>query len=152
MTKTQSKRARQTRETILAERRAKRTDLGSMRNVMQSPDVPGLMFRWVNDELRGGRNRIEALKSLGWEVYDQEVEVAPPNNVTESNISLGDGGTVAVGTTAEGKPLHAILMCIDADIYAVDQELKEEEILSREEGMLDQGKEEGMYGGINVGR
>jgi hypothetical protein len=148
-----SKRGRMTREELFAERRMERTDLGSMKMVMDVPEVPGLHFRWVNDEISAGRNRIERLKEIGYWVFDgSDVQIAPPNNVTESNISLGDGATVAVGTDAQGKPLHAILMCIDKKTYMVDQALKEEEILSREEGMLAQGDEEGMYGAVQIGR
>lgn len=138
----------------LADRRKIRADLGADKDIMKAPDVPGFVLRWVNDELRGGTNRVNKLKSLGWEVYGgEEPEVSPPNEVAESNITLGDGAIMAVGTDRDGHPMNAVLMMIPEDIYQMDQDLKEEEIRSTEEGIFEQGDgQEGMYGGVRIGK
>lgn len=144
---------RKSKAEILKERRKLRGDLGSMRNVMQVPEVPDHEFRWVNDELRSGKNRVAQLERLGWAVWDGEhVEVADPNNVTEGNLSLGDGGRVAVGTTERGESLQAVLMYIHSDIYHADQAIKEEAIAAKEAGVFSQGNETGMYGGVSIGK
>ena len=57
--------AKKTAAQILKERRKIRGDLGSDRDVMFTPKVPGRVFRWVNDELKSGRNRVNRLKELG---------------------------------------------------------------------------------------
>jgi hypothetical protein len=146
------KETKKTKAQILKERRKTRGDLGSDRDVMRTPEVPGMVMRWVNDELKSGRNRVQRLRSLGWEVYDGEfVQVAPPNDVSEANTSLGDGAMIAVGLTRENKPMHAILMMIPQDIYEADQEIKEEAIRAKEETIFEQGSEAGMYGGVRVG-
>ena len=151
--KTATSRTKKSKEAILAERRKTRGDLGSMRTVMHMPDIPGKVLRWVNDEMKSGINRVERLKSLGWVVYDGETpSVDTPTNVTEANISLGAGATLAAGTDAQGKPMQCILMMIDADIYNADQHLKEEAIQETEGTIFDLEKEVGMYGGINVGK
>lgn len=148
------KEKKKTKAQVLAERRLVRTNMGSIRDVMRLPEVPGFVFRWVNDELKMGVSRIQKLKDIGWLVWDKHpVDVAPPNNVREANISLGSGATVAVGTTAQGESLKAVLMYIDADIYAVDQSLKAEAIDEKEKEMLSQGQgDPGMYGGIRIGQ
>lgn len=143
---------KKTKAQILKERREIRGDLGSDRDVMMTPEVPGMVMRWVNDELKSGRNRVERLQALGWEVYNGEsVQVAPPNDVSEANVSLGDGAMIAVGLDRENKPLHAILMMIPQEIYEADQQLKEEAIRAKEETIFEQGGEQGMYGGIRIG-
>lgn len=147
-----TRKTKKTKEQILKERRAERTDLGSMRDVMRTPEIEGFVVRWVNDEFKGGVNRIGRLKSLGWVLVDENTESDAPTNVTESNVSLGTGTELIAGTTAEGKPMRAVLMMIDRDIYEADQQLKEESIREIEDGIFELQKEEGMYGAVNVGR
>lgn len=146
-----------TREEILEERRKQRTDLGSMRTVMPYPSFEGsekFMWRWVNNDLRAGVNRVKKLESLGWAVFNEreKFDVTQGTNVTESNIDLGSGVTLAVGTNARGEPLTAVLMYIRKDLYDLDQDLKEEAIRETEKDLLNQGQKEGMYGGVNIGR
>ncbi len=146
-------RTKKTKAQILKERRKIRGELGSERDVMFTPKLPGMVVRWVNDELKSGRNRVERLKAIGWEVYDgQNVEVAPPNGISDANISKGDGAMIAVGTTKEGKPMNAVLMFIPEEIYEADQAIKEEAIREKEEEMLSQGEgQPHMYGGVRIG-
>ncbi len=149
---TQSKK-RKTREQLKAERRKVRDDLGSSRDVMRSPEIPGLVFRWVNDELRGGRSRIETLKERGWYVYEgQAPEVEAPNTVVDANVSEGSGGTMIVGVDAKGAPMNAVLMCIDSEIYQIDQKLKSEKIKENEEELMGRSSEDGHYGNIRIGK
>jgi len=146
------KETKKTKAQILKERRSIRGDLGSDRDVMITPEIQGMVVRWVNDEIKSGRSRVDRLKALGWVVYDGEnVEVAPPNGVSDANVSLGDGAMIAVGVSKEGKSIKAILMMIPEDIYRMDQELKEEAIREKEAAILDQGNQNGMYGGVRIG-
>ena len=143
---------KQTRAQLVAERRKVRDDLGADRDLMRAPTVPGKVFRWVNVQLRGGVNRVESLKKKGWELYDGDhVEVAAPNGVTEANVSEGSGGTMVVGLGSDGKPLHAVLMYINEDIYQVDQELKHEAIREQERALMNAPDAEGMYGSVKIG-
>lgn len=111
-------------------------------------------FRWVNNDMKAGINRVQKLMSLGWAVWDKPdlFDVGRALNVTESNTSVGSGVELPVGVTARGEALTAVLMYIDKEIYLDDQELKEEEIREKEEGIFDMEKEQGMYGGVRVGQ
>lgn len=145
------------KEKRLEERRKVRSDLGSMRDVMPYPKFEGSdkwRFRWVNNDVKAGVNRVQKLLALGWGVWDQpdKFDVGRALNVTESNTSVGEGVELPVGTTARGEALTAVLMYIDKDIYEADQQLKEEEIQEKEEGIFELQNESGMYGGVRVGR
>jgi len=146
---------KKTKAQLLKERRKIRTSLGSMKRVMQIPEIPGKVVRIVNDTVKMGRSRVAQLQDIGWEVYDGEtVEIAPPNNVTASNISLGKGVTTPVGTDEKGSAIMGILMCIDEDIYRAYQALKAEEIQATEVGIFAQGDDDpnsDLYGSVRIG-
>src|SRR5210317_753526 len=132
-TKTSNSGRKITKEKRLEERRKIRSDLGSMRDVMPMPKFEGSdkwRFRWVNNDMKAGINRVQKLMALGWGVWDKPdlFDVGRALNVTESNTSVGSGVELPVGTTARGEALTAVLMYIDKDIYEADQEIKEEEI------------------------
>ena len=144
-----------TKEEALAERRKIRSDLGSMRDVMPYPSFEGsedYQFRWVNNDQKAGVNRVQRLKALGWEVWEdrQRFDVGQATNVTEGNVSVGGAVELPVGTSPTGQTLTAVLMYIDKAIYEADQELKEGAIREKEEGIFEQGNERGMYGGVRV--
>ena len=144
-------RVRKTKAELIAERRGVRNDLGSMRNVILTPDVEGLVFRWVNDEMRSGRNRIELFKERGWHVYEGRGVQVADHNVKDSNTSLGSSSRITVGTTETKEALSAVLMCISKELYDIDQQLKQEEIDEAEQGLRDSANAGGHYGAIRIG-
>ena len=144
-TKKVQRSVRKSREEKLAERREQRRDIGTMRDVMLTPKIDGYVTRWVNDELRSGQNRIQKMQSIGWEIAtDEGLHFADPS-VIEANKSLGAGYRIVVGQP-DGKPLYAVLMKIDEEIYEMDQQIKEEEIRDKERAIRDAPKKEGFYG------
>ncbi len=146
----QTKGKRKSREELIAERRKVRNDLGSNRNVMITPKIPGLVTRWVNDEVVGGKSRVQQFLDKGWEVYDEPDVVVGEMSAVNPNVSLGSGGELLVGKTSDNKPLKAVLMCIDEQIYELDQQLKEEELKAKENSIMAESDQEGLYGNIKI--
>lgn len=145
---TRDQRGQPTREQMMAERRQQRTDIGNTRDRLRTPKIDGYVTRWVNDELRSGRNRVAVLQDLGWQICDiPGLKFADPS-VIEGNKDLGTGYRVVAGQTEQGKPYHSILMMIPEDIYEMDQQLKEEAILEKEESIRRKADEPGMYGNM----
>tara|TARA_R110002126_G_scaffold169382_2_gene318367 strand:+ start:21 stop:500 length:480 start_codon:yes stop_codon:yes gene_type:complete len=143
---TEDSRPRKTREELLAERREKRIDLGSFRNVMSTPNIPGKRFYWQNDHIKGGLNAVDRLLRLGWEIYTGDFEVADEMAV-ERDVDLGGAHKIAVGMNGPD-PLYAILMVIDEDVYLADQDIKEEEIRAKEDELRNSVNLPGAYGQI----
>jgi len=146
VTQRNSQRARPTKEQILAERRSIRQDLGSHRSVLLTPKVDGLVFRWERDLLRGGQNQVQRLLNMGWIIYEGEWDVADQSAV-ERDKGLGTGHRV-VGGQFDGKPYYLVLMCIDAEVYAADQEIKEEALRAKEDELRADVQSDGGYGYI----
>lgn len=155
--KTNTQSRKMTKKQLLEERRKKRTDLGSMRDVMPMPTFEGAdkyHWRWVNNDAKAGVNRVQKLMGLGYEIWTdrEKFDVGQGTNVTESNVGLGSAVELPVGTSPTGDTMTATLMYIDKVLYEMDQEIKEDAIREKETGMLDEGQDDaGMYGGIRVG-
>lgn len=137
-------RPRKTRKQLLAERRSKRTDLGTFRDVMTVPQVAGKRFYWTNDQIKGGRNAISRMEKIGWQIYTGDFEVGDEIAV-ERDKSMGDAHKIVVGMNGT-EPLYAVLMWIDEDVYKADQSIKEEELKATEEGLREEANAPGMYG------
>lgn len=125
------------REELMAERRKVRHDTGTYKDVMTVPEEPGLWFRWVNDVEDGAR--VAQFLKLGWRLYDGDnVPVGDANQTLETNVSPGAGAVVVAG-----KGVKAVLMCIDKEIWDMDQEIKQESIDATEQAMGMEAKNRG---------
>jgi hypothetical protein len=137
---------RKTREEILEERRKLRPELNAQADVMRVPDEPGLVFRWTNDQLKGGRSNIAVRQKMGWEIYEGEADVSDLY-VAERDVGSGAGHWIIVGKNKDtNQPEKAVLMAIRKEYYEADQQLKEEKIRETELGIKQQAEREFDYG------
>lgn len=142
--KVATKKVAKTKDELMAERRKQRPDLGSMRSVLNTPQVDGWVFRWANDfSDNAGRNKVPFMLNAGWQIWKEPFEVAD-KGVLERDKDLGSGHRISVGER-NGEPLFAVLLAIPREIYDIDQELKEEERREKERGILGQVDQEGFY-------
>lgn len=123
------------REAILLERRKVRDDLGTFRDLMSYPDVPGLWFRYVNDI----RDRIAWFKKLGWSIYEEENFEPGQSGVLENNISPGTGAVIPAG-----RGINSVLMCIPKEFWDADQEIKAQKTVDIEDSRKQLNAEQGL--------
>lgn len=143
-------RKRKTREEILKERRELRRDLGARGSVMALPEEEGKEFRWVNNQLISGVNRIQRMQELGWQIWHAEnTEVDESTGAT--NIQSGTGGRLVVGLDEKHEPMEAVVMWIDKDIYDADQALKAERVDDLEDDIQKRPSQDGLYGNVRIG-
>jgi len=142
-------RAKQDREAILAEKRAKRAKIGGNRNVLTVSDQDDdYTYRWFTVNDHGGRysvERLEFYKQLGWEHVTHQTEVGDSGVDVASNT-----GSVIEKRVGGGDTMY--LMRIEKELYEEGSAAQQADIAEKEQAMtqqLNSGKD-GQYGQVTI--
>lgn len=138
------------REEQLKEARPKRVPLHEQRRdrLTVHGKSSNYIYRIVNDI----DDRVEQFKLAGYEVVEKSHKVND-KSVVESNISMGSGTRMNVGSGRQ-----AVLMRIPRDIYEKDQHAKQADITRKENLLIrkkkhnDEVDNDGNYGEVSISR
>jgi len=98
---------------------------------------PNYMYRFVNDT----GNRIQRFQNGGWEIVQDDLEIGAPR----VGVPASEGTPVKVSV---GQGTQAYLMRIKREWYFEDQKAKQDLVSEREQAILGEANQPGMYGKI----